>query len=804
MRFHCFEDIERNNMKQKMNFSLEEIANWGQEGSKVIIPAIQRGLVWKPVQVELLWDSLLRGFPIGSFMLSESSNEIYDLIDGQQRYNAICLGFSTIKKAKAVIWIDCNPSTHTNTTRKIWIRATTESHPWGFKDDDQCSVLKTWERREAVKTYNLGNSNIYNDEISLCDTWPIYANAPIPLFILLNANTNSPESFFEDIYSYFSSSDFAFRIKINYTEEIRKYIKDILYPYFLKVHSYKINCNLLSREILERETQDDQDQTALELLFNRLNTGGTAISKEDLTYSSIKAYWPHIKEENDRLATLFMPPSKLVTLAFRLALTQDGTKLRGGISPQQIRAISHKPELCKLIDELYDTTLGPSLIERILQRIDQWLGVKDNGNLKTPAHLRTSIVQSNTELYLLLMYLARKEELSPEQFQVSYLEMRSLAFTIHWFSNDPNKCVQAIFSRCNNLVTLHNLLQGVSRCQHDCLLLHIYSPEEVKGFFEIKHSSRWRWQDGGNHWTEFYWRIHNHDTAHEMLLYAQREYINSNFSKYDPARKDMWESYNRPWDMDHIIPQDWFNGKRGEYREYDKPWLWSIGNFAAISYEINRGKGNRICYDDYKIHANKLLFEPDFEEVAKAEQSITFDKQKSIMFASIVAKRVIKIYERVYPLIEPLTGTVELSATLQRRKELFLSIIKKDPRAKVFFVAGNNVEYEVVRDNDWAREWLGIGFIEGDCNACFEWAGYIDNQGNPRDAEIGIRKAPGTSINNEKRVLFDDLIKEGYDTSSSGWWYALKTVTKLDPEIILSTLQSLEVKMQNDTEPTTH
>ena len=56
-------------------------------GSLVDIPALQRGLVWKPKQVELLWDSLLRGFPIGLFMLSDvgdgqSNAKYYLFIDG--------------------------------------------------------------------------------------------------------------------------------------------------------------------------------------------------------------------------------------------------------------------------------------------------------------------------------------------------------------------------------------------------------------------------------------------------------------------------------------------------------------------------------------------------------------------------------------------------------------------------------------------------------------------------------------------------------------------------------------------------
>ena len=36
----------------------------------VALPMIQRGSVWKPLQIITLWDSLLRGMPIGGLMLS--------------------------------------------------------------------------------------------------------------------------------------------------------------------------------------------------------------------------------------------------------------------------------------------------------------------------------------------------------------------------------------------------------------------------------------------------------------------------------------------------------------------------------------------------------------------------------------------------------------------------------------------------------------------------------------------------------------------------------------------------------------
>ena len=103
------------------SYSLKEIASWTASNSEVVIPALQRGLVWKPNQVELLWDSILRGFPIGSFMLSDvvekGQRGKYYLMDGQQRYNAISIGFNTVPNARAVLWIDLEPPTNKKSTR---------------------------------------------------------------------------------------------------------------------------------------------------------------------------------------------------------------------------------------------------------------------------------------------------------------------------------------------------------------------------------------------------------------------------------------------------------------------------------------------------------------------------------------------------------------------------------------------------------------------------------------------------------------------------------------------------------------
>ena len=64
------------------------------------IPRLQRGLVWNAGQIEMLWDSLLRGFPVGSLVVcqrilgqddGDDESISHHLVDGQQRAHAACI-----------------------------------------------------------------------------------------------------------------------------------------------------------------------------------------------------------------------------------------------------------------------------------------------------------------------------------------------------------------------------------------------------------------------------------------------------------------------------------------------------------------------------------------------------------------------------------------------------------------------------------------------------------------------------------------------------------------------------------------
>ena len=56
--------------------SLKQIAGWQDivdcdSNITARIPSLQRGAVWEPQQIEMLWDSIMRGFPIGSIVISK-------------------------------------------------------------------------------------------------------------------------------------------------------------------------------------------------------------------------------------------------------------------------------------------------------------------------------------------------------------------------------------------------------------------------------------------------------------------------------------------------------------------------------------------------------------------------------------------------------------------------------------------------------------------------------------------------------------------------------------------------------------
>jgi len=772
-------------MTTDLSFSLKEISLWTSDASIVKIPELQRGLVWKPAQVELLWDSILRSFPVGSFMLSDIPEDYgFYLMDGQQRFNAISIGFGTVKNPRAILWLDINPKNLKNSSRTFWIKATTIAHPWGFANNDECSTLSASDRRLALERFGLYGKNIYNDVIDLRNTWPIKASRPIPLQFFLDAPLEDKVTFTKYIIDKCGQEKFRFFEVNPITEEETERISSF-YDAFNKLKGYTICANLLTRDVIENETSvanNEEGVTTLETLFTRLNTGGTRITQEDLSYSAIKAYWPEIKDKNDSIAEQYMPPAKLVMLAFRLALTDPSQDkaFKGMMPVKQIRYLAKDNTAKQKIDNLY----GSDKLARIMNVIDEWLNVFNAEKNSTaadsiPAVLRTSIARNSTDIYLLLMYFA--SEYFDGKMCLSGKEIRALAFYLHWFSKDVVKVVAEVYNQCRNRVNIDAVKKAISLSFANGWLVAPYTPEEMRHFFMIKSDPDWRiWSGGYYPWQDFANRVFESESSKEMLLFAQRMFINTHFKMYAPTRQDMWDSHNRPWDYDHITPQEWIVNRRGAFREYCKGWLWNIGNIAAIPFEENRSKSNREDYDFYNKNKEALLFD---ESSMSLKNDIVWNQEESWKFATVTFRRCCEIYKRCYALFAPLFEKIVLSDDLQKRKETFLMVADSIKGSNIYFVAGTK-DYLLERALDWTRAWISVGVPYGKYLACVCW-GY-----NNKTLELGLRKLPGTLIDEDRRDMpkLDDSYKVYEDNQ---WWYAEKDLDIRNTEMIITELRLL-------------
>ena len=322
----------------KTEWTLKEISEWTKADSEVKIPAIQRGVVWKPYQVELLWDSILRQFPIGAFTLSHlrtESTDIYNLIDGQQRWNAVALGYGTLSNEDCILWFDLKPDEKvwdsSNTTRKYIIRATTKAHPWGYKANDECTTLNTAQKRAALQEFGV-DDNEYEGTISLAETYPIESGLPIPLCWMIAAGeeySEDKDGFAKCIMDKIEENKASRKFKLKQVDEINDSLIVKRFEAFKSLSHYKIPTINILQETIDNESEDKGEAGALsdmEILFNRIGTGGTPITQSELMYSAVKAYWPELSKENDRLATLYMPPHTLISLAsnsYSLLRTKD-------------------------------------------------------------------------------------------------------------------------------------------------------------------------------------------------------------------------------------------------------------------------------------------------------------------------------------------------------------------------------------------------------------------------------------------------------------------------------------------------
>lgn len=408
-----------NSQSNLHTLSVEQVANW-----QVALPALQRGAVWKPQQVEDLWDSLMRGFPIGSFLVSpfsatrgarplkyarnppspDSTTYAHHLLDGQQRSNAIALAFLDSWQSPeepsppAVLWLDLAPQKKESDDRQFIFRVTTSSHPWGYERTDPSKRLESAKKREALEAFRKvlppeQQADCRAGNIDLRYAWPWDAGLPVPFPFLVQAwrlsnSTNSAlmdklRELCRERLPFWDSPEFS-AIKRGLTlpngelNNLVPRIKSAIERLVGSPARYQIPVQTLEMEpapaIATHGPADAPRIDSIETLFVRVNSRGTRLDGEELNYSILKSIWPESQQLVESLSSRIMPPSRLVMLFTRLILSQhaDQAELPSSQTVDQFRRLVHG-----------QNTLHPYFLSELRRLLD----TRNQGHAETAAEL---------------------------------------------------------------------------------------------------------------------------------------------------------------------------------------------------------------------------------------------------------------------------------------------------------------------------------------------------------------------------------------------------------------------------------
>jgi len=256
---------------------------------KYLLPAIQREFVWKPSQIEELFDSLMRGYPIGSFLFWEVKAEnvgkyaffdfivdydertphndpaavpngqgVIAILDGQQRLTALNIALRGSHTVKLPRLHRTNPLAYPATRLYLNLAEVNED----ASPDEPVFGFRFLSEKELAKRSEDG------------EVW----------FLISDATAFDPET--TAVYDYLHARGLA----------DHQVAHSNLYKLTQLIHKTEVVSYYL-------EKSDDLDKVLN--IFIRVNSGGTQLSYSDLLLSVATAKWSQ-RDARKRYTTWLM------------------------------------------------------------------------------------------------------------------------------------------------------------------------------------------------------------------------------------------------------------------------------------------------------------------------------------------------------------------------------------------------------------------------------------------------------------------------------------------------------------------
>lgn len=681
---------------------LEWAAHPEKYSRELAMPPIQRGFVWKPKQIQDLWDSLLRGMPIGSILLKasqpyEQSAELapdrtvkknpkygFHLMDGQQRTLTMLLGFPGSVEAQHKLWIDFSESGKYGS--QFQFRVTTAAQPFGYSADggrlslpDRREARAMWDGKDEKKEKQT-NLEIFADET----TRPWKAGGKQQEYIFevkrlwqwLDGQGTTVSDWVGTVKTKILKDDDTAFVK-GALERIEKFciaLKELRNQWLalIKIPDVKVQVDL-----------EDPSHDYLTMLFARISSGGTELKPEELLFSMIKQSWPdahNIVYELQKQVGSLMKPTDFVMTAFRLAALQSdditvrGTELNAKTFHKHLAALlgtNDQPgTLRKMIGE------GGPLVEAFKKMI----GLIEYRNDEARRHAIPSIMfpYLNVSMLQVILYWMICNQENMDSFENSKDDITR--FILFWFVSNrdaksaykASKVAIEIISKQKGHFPGEKIYQSLTQKDEDMQPLFLPLIQPPQRDFE---SEQFRFQnDRGIYFFGVENSpLYNNFTARKMLLlWFQRKWVADKFQSITFTPLAGQDEDNVPYDLDHLVPQSNWSDLRGiptgnierenvdifKNSHHRQALGNSIGNYRVMDSSENRSRGDESLqlgllqtedkWNDYSFNPDREIELPKWRLASPEKDGWKWDDVRLLAFQYTIESRVSYLYKRYF------------------------------------------------------------------------------------------------------------------------------------------------------------
>ena len=638
--------------KQVTGMGLPKYLEWasgnGDNKKKLFLPSIQRGFVWKPKQIVDLWDSLLKGMPIGSLMLThlsegqearsfntnetnEISNNAIGLLDGQQRTLAMLLGWPCELPSQHCMWIDLGEIGQGGSGLPFELRITSKTQPFGFQRFAHVR-LSRHDRKEARKKFD--------------EKYPEYKiKRDYELFELNEKEQPRPWKTDKNVAHFVRLKDAwnAFRKandRVKFIEHFNCFFLPLkvsedkitsLYESLCLMESLEVPLVLIPEHISQSQSKSENlfisnaFPDPLILLFERIGQNGARLTPDDLLFSMIKQQWPKahdlVEDQLNSKAGRLMSSIDYVATAYRLGSAEIGIADNPRPNPNDF----HR-HLENLLGKNSDNPLLPlrkylkehTLVSAFNYLYEILVYKGDNKDIGLPELMLPYL--SRGLIQVLLRWIMLNHD-NAEVIDASRKDV--IAFVLFWYlcvwneDKASKKAFELVKPGPFPAIELYKHLTYSPKNDEVGLMLSLVSPERLDDILVTNESPLLRSKSGifkedntinasfqeRELYKRFCW-----DRKH-LLLWLQRSYVQNDISKYLPSQFfGLTDEEAVPYDYDHLCPQnhwgaDWRNIIRNssiaQNPKIEKAFKSGkndvgncIGNFHVLESSLNRSFGD--------------------------------------------------------------------------------------------------------------------------------------------------------------------------------------------------------------------